>query len=47
MFARQISDNPISITIILQGTDGKILAEEKISVNSKDWKKYTANINML
>ncbi|WP_111308213.1 alpha-L-arabinofuranosidase C-terminal domain-containing protein [Confluentibacter sediminis] len=46
MFGRQISDHPIPITIILQGTDGKILAKENISVDSKDWKKYNVTLTV-
>lgn len=44
MFARQISENPISIVVSLEGTEGKILAEDKITINSKDWKKYTTTL---
>lgn len=44
MFARQLSDNPVSIVVGLEGTEGKILAENKIIINSKDWKKYTATL---
>lgn len=46
MFGRQISDDPILLSIFLQGADGKILAEENISVNSKDWKKYTSTLTV-
>jgi alpha-L-arabinofuranosidase len=44
MFARQISENPISLVVSLQGTNGEILAEGKIIINSRDWKKYTTTL---
>lgn len=44
MFARQLSEQPVSLTISLQTPKGKILAEQKIATSSKDWKKYTAEL---
>jgi len=44
MFARQLSNDPIALTVSLQTPKGKILAEEKISTSSKDWKKYSASL---
>ncbi len=44
MFARQISEEPISIVVSLQDIDGNILAEKNLTVNSKDWKKYTVTL---
>ena len=44
MFARQISDTPVSIVVSLEGTERKILDEEKVIINSKDWKKYTTTL---
>ena len=44
MFARQISDNPVSIVVSLEGTEGKILDEEKVTINSKEWKKYSTTL---
>ncbi|PKQ45145.1 alpha-L-arabinofuranosidase C-terminal domain-containing protein [Confluentibacter flavum] len=44
MFARQISGKPMSFVVSLQGTDGKILVEDKIIIDSKDWKKYTTTL---
>lgn len=44
MFGRQFSKNPVSLVINLQGPKGEILAESKINLNSKDWKKYTVTL---
>jgi alpha-L-arabinofuranosidase len=44
MFARQLSEEPILLTISLQTPKGKILAEQKIATSSRDWKKYTADL---
>ncbi|MDR6562198.1 MULTISPECIES: alpha-L-arabinofuranosidase C-terminal domain-containing protein [unclassified Arcicella] len=44
MFARQLSSNPIAITISLQTPKGKVVAESKININTKDWNKYTATL---
>jgi alpha-N-arabinofuranosidase len=44
MLARQLSDNVITVIASLQTPKGKILAEEKISTSSKDWKNYTTTL---
>lgn len=44
LFARQISPEPVSITVSLQNRRGVILAESSISTSSPDWKKYTASM---
>jgi alpha-L-arabinofuranosidase len=44
MFARQLSNQPITLTVSLQTPKGKILAEEKISTSSHEWTKYTASL---
>jgi alpha-L-arabinofuranosidase len=44
IFARQLSDEPVSLTVSLQTPKGKILAEESIATASKDWKKYAARL---
>jgi alpha-L-arabinofuranosidase len=44
MFAKQISDEPISLLISLQTPKGIILAENKISTSSKDWKRYVTSL---
>ena len=41
LFARQLSREPITLIVSLQNPQGKILAEDKFPVSSKDWKKYT------
>jgi alpha-L-arabinofuranosidase len=43
LFARQLSAEPISLMVALQTPKGIILAENKLSISSKDWKKYTCN----
>jgi alpha-N-arabinofuranosidase len=40
-FARQLSGAPISLKVSLQSRKGRILAEQKLSTSSDDWKKYT------
>jgi alpha-L-arabinofuranosidase len=44
LFARQLSNTPIALTVSLQTPKGKILAQENISTSSGDWKKYTASL---
>ncbi|HPM31505.1 MAG TPA: alpha-L-arabinofuranosidase C-terminal domain-containing protein [Chryseolinea sp.] len=44
MFAQQISEEPVSLIISLQTPKGNILAEQKFSTSSKDWKKYAVNL---
>jgi len=44
LFAKQLSTAPIPLSIQLRNKKGKILSEEKIIINSKEWKKYTASI---
>lgn len=44
LFARQLSDQKISLTISLQTPKGAVLAEEKLSTASKDWTKYTTTL---
>ncbi|MEO7992444.1 MAG: alpha-L-arabinofuranosidase C-terminal domain-containing protein [Chryseolinea sp.] len=44
MFARQLTNEPIALTVSLQTPKGKILAEEKISTSSNEWKKYTVSL---
>jgi alpha-L-arabinofuranosidase len=44
LFARQLSNVPIALTVSLQTPKGKILAQENISTSSGDWKKYTAGL---
>lgn len=40
VFARQLSEKPVSVQVTLQTPKGKVLAETSLSINSKDWTKY-------
>ena len=42
MFAQLLSGAAISMKVNLQNTKGEVLASAAFSVDSKDWKKYTA-----
>jgi len=44
MFARLLSKTPVSFTIGLQTTKGKLLAETKLTVTAGDWTKYQASL---
>ncbi|HEY9049269.1 MAG TPA: alpha-L-arabinofuranosidase C-terminal domain-containing protein [Ohtaekwangia sp.] len=44
LFARSLTDIPVSLAVSLQTPKGKILAEQKFSTPSKEWKKYTASL---
>lgn len=44
LFARQLTDDNISLTVSIQTPKGKILAEEKLSTASGEWKKYSASL---
>jgi hypothetical protein len=44
LFARQLSKEPISFTVSLQTPAGKILARNKLSTSSKEWKKYPSSL---
>ncbi len=44
VFAKQISSSPVAVSVSLQTHKGEILAEEKISINSPEWKKYTGGL---
>lgn len=44
MFAKQRSNEPISLHISLQTPKGNVLAESKITTASTEWKKYTTNL---
>jgi alpha-L-arabinofuranosidase len=44
LFARQLSKEPISISVILQSPSGKtVYSENSFVTDSKNWKKYTSN----
>ena len=44
VFAKQLTGEPITLSISLQNRKGKILTESSFSTSSKDWKKYTASL---
>lgn len=44
VFVRQLSADPISLTISLQTPKGKVLAERNLSTSSKDWKRYSTTL---
>lgn len=44
VFAKQISKQPLSITVSLQQKSGQVLAKTKFSVNAGNWKQYTASL---
>lgn len=44
MFASLLSDAPIALTISLQAPKGKVLAENKLTIDSKNWKQYTTSL---
>ncbi|MEQ1799860.1 MAG: carbohydrate binding domain-containing protein, partial [Lacibacter sp.] len=44
LFAKQLSNKPVTLMVRLQNTKGEILAESSISTSSNDWKKYSASL---
>lgn len=44
LFARHMTGAPISLTVSLQTPKGKILAEQKITTTSGEWKKYSTDL---
>lgn len=44
MFARQLSEEPVQLTISLETPTGKVIAETHISTSSTHWKKYAATL---
>lgn len=42
VFAKQLSNNPVDVYISLQDKKGSTLAESKLTINNKEWIKYTA-----
>jgi alpha-L-arabinofuranosidase len=44
MFARQLGDHPMTFSVSLQTSKGKILAETTFSVLSPEWKQYKASL---
>jgi alpha-N-arabinofuranosidase len=44
LFIRQLSGEPVSISVTLQNRKGKLLAESSFSTSAREWKKYTASL---
>lgn len=44
LFAKQLSDSPIELSVSLQNGKGKVLAAASVSTASKNWQKYTATL---
>ena len=44
LFAKQITDSPIELSISLQNRKGTVLAAGTVSTASKNWQKYTATL---
>jgi alpha-L-arabinofuranosidase len=44
LFAKQLSDAPLALSISLQNRKGEVLAAGSISTSSKEWKKYTLSL---
>jgi len=44
IFAQQLSDAPIALSVSLQNRKGEVLASSSVSTSSKNWQKYTATL---
>jgi len=44
MFAARLGTKPVSLTVSLQNTKGKVLAADSFSASSGNWQKYTATL---
>jgi alpha-L-arabinofuranosidase len=44
LFIRQITPEPVSVSVSLQNRRGKPIAESSFSTSSGEWKKYTASL---
>lgn len=44
LFAKQLSDSPIELSVSLQNRKGTVLAAASVSTASKNWQKYTATL---
>lgn len=44
LFARQLTKEPVSLTVSLQSQKGEVLSESSFSTSSAVWKKYTASL---
>jgi alpha-L-arabinofuranosidase len=45
LFAKQLSDNPMELTISLENRKGEILARNTVFTSSNDWQKYSVTLN--
>jgi len=45
LFARQLSTQPVALSVFLRGAKGELLAEDKFSISSTGWKKYTTTLS--
>jgi alpha-L-arabinofuranosidase len=46
LFAKQISDAPVEMYVSLQDTKGNVLAESKLTINKKEWNKYSTSLTV-
>lgn len=46
VFAQQLSDTPIVLSINLQNRKGEVLASSSIATSSRNWQKYTATLTV-
>ena len=44
LFAKQLSDSPIELSVSLQNRKGTVLAAGSVSTTSKNWQKYTTTL---
>ncbi len=46
LLARQLSSEPIELFVSLQNTKGKVLAETRLSIDKKEWTKYSGSLTV-
>jgi alpha-L-arabinofuranosidase len=44
LFAKQLSVHPVDVYVSLQDPKGNVLAEHKLSIDKKEWTKYTTTL---
>lgn len=44
LFVRQLTPEPVSISVSLQNRKGKLLAVSSFSTSAREWKKYTSSL---
>jgi alpha-L-arabinofuranosidase len=47
MFAQQLSDAPVLLSVSLQTANGKVLAEASVTTGSKAWQQYKATLTSI